>query len=207
MGFRNEIEEILKVQSRGEKTERIEEIVFDLSSRRSVAEEEVGETAAILVQAALGEQNKGVKGALFDLLATIVRWYRIDRLIDWDAILAQIPSFTGKILLFALEMLGWSRDQRYIPLLERYLDSPNIWVQITALEAIAQIWWDLSEKSDEMRKYIKIEAIGHIQSLLNNPQTHHLPEALIQKQLSQVQYEFIEHMRKWFEVNGENASL
>jgi len=97
-------------------------------------------------------------------------------------------------------MLGWSKDKRYIPLLERYLDSPDIWVQITALEALSQIWWDFSTKNNEVKKYMKIEAITHIRFLLMNPHTHHLSEIHVQKQLSQIQHEFIANMRNWFEA-------
>jgi hypothetical protein len=104
-------------------------------------------------------------------------------------------------------MLGWSRDKSYIPLLEEYLDSPNIWVQLTSLEAIAQIWWDLSEKGDEIKQKMKIEATNHIWFLLNNPHKHHISETHIQRQFLQVKYEFIENMRNWFEVNSGNAPL
>lgn len=207
MGFRNEIEEILKIQGVEEKREKIEEMAYELSENRTVAAEEVGEAAAILFKVVLVEQNKDVKATMFDFLATAVSWHRIDLFLDWDAILAQIPSYAGNTLLSALEMLGWSRDKKYIPPLERYLDSPNIWVQITAIEALSQIWWDFSEKSDEIKMYMRIEAIKHIRFLLINPQTHHMSEAHIQQKLLQVQSEFIENMRKWFEVNSGNAPL
>ena len=72
---------------------------------------------------------------------------------------------------------------------------------------MSQIWWDLSAKNDEMKKYMKIEAITHIRFLLMNPHTHHLSEAHIQKQVSQVQHAFIAHMRDWFEVQSGNAPL
>lgn len=207
MGFRNEIEEILKIQNVQEKVERIDESVYELSENRSVGAEEVGGATALLLQEALGEQNKEVKEAMFDLLATAVSWHQIGTFLDWDAILAQIPYLAGNTLLSALEMLGWSKEKRYIPLLERYLDSSNIWVQITALEALSQIWWDLSAKNDEMKKYMRIEAITHIRFLLTNPQTHHLSEAHIQQQLSQVQHEFIANMSNWFGTQSGNAPL
>jgi len=107
-------------------------MAYELSKNRTVAAEEVGEAAAILLKAALVEQNKEMKATMFDLLATAVSWHRIDLLLDWDAILAQIPSYAGNTLLSALEMLGWSRNKKHIPPLERYLDSPNIWVQINS---------------------------------------------------------------------------
>lgn len=207
MGFCNEIEEILKIQNVQEKVERIEDSVYELSENRSIGAEEVGEATALLLQEALGEQNKEVKEAMFDLLATAVSWHQIETFIDWDAILAHIPYLAGNTLLSALEMLGWSKDKRYIPLLERYLDSSNIWVRITALEALSQIWWDFSAKNDETKRYMKIEAIAHIRSLLTNSHTHHISESHIQKQLSQVQHEFIAHMSNWFEDQSGNAPL
>lgn len=207
MGFRNEIEEILKIQDVQEKLERIDDRVYELSENRSVGAEEVGEATALLLQKALGEQNQEGKEAMFDLLATAVSWHQIETFIDWDAILAQIPHLAGNTLLSALEILGWSKDKRYIPLLERHLDSSSIWVQITALEALSQIWWDFSAKNDDMKKYMKIEAITQIRFLLTNPQTHHISEAHIQKQLSQFQHEFIANMRNWFETQSGNAPL
>lgn len=80
-------------------------------------------------------------------------------------------------------------------------------LQMTSLDALAQIWWDLGEKSSEIKQKMRIEVIQHIWFLLGNPHKHHIPESQIQKQFLQVRYEFIENMRDWFATNGDNGSV
>lgn len=207
MDLHNEIEDMLKIPDQEEKTEKIEELENSLREKRAWETEGVGEAAAFLLKCALVEPSTDVQEAMFSLLVTAVGWHRIDTFLDWDTVIAQIPHFTGNTLLFALEMLGWSREQTYIPFLEKYLDYPRIQAQITALEAISQIWWDKSDKSDEVKKRMKIEAISHIWNLLNNPKKHPVPETQIQEQLLQVQQEFMKNMRDWFEIDSGNAQL
>lgn len=201
MDFRNEIEEILKIQDPKEKTRRIEDIEDSLRDNRSLETEDIGEAASILLKFASREQNNHVKESLFSLLLTAVSWHEIDKYIDWDFVIAQIPHLAGYTLLYALEIPGWSREKKYIPFLEEYLNYPDVRVQIAALDAIAQLWWDISDKSDEMKKKMKIEAISHIRQLLNNPKKHHVSDTDVQRQLLQVQREFIVNMRDWFEMN------
>lgn len=111
MSFRSEIEETLKLQSAKEKAESIENLALDLSESKTVAAEEIGEIAANLLKAVLVEQNEEVKRAMFDFLATAVRWHRINIFIDWDAVVVQLPHLKGDTLLYVFEMLGCSKDK------------------------------------------------------------------------------------------------
>lgn len=204
MGLRKEIEDILQIQDAKEKIRKIEDVEDGFRDSGSLETDEVGEIAAILLNFALGEANDDMKEAIFSLLLTAASWRRIDKYIDWNGVISQISHLTGYSLLYTLELLGWSREKKYISFLEECLNYPDVRVKITALEAISQIWWDMSDKSDEAKEKMKIKEIGHIWQLLYNPQKHHISDAEIERQLLPIKREFIANMRDWFEIYGSN---
>lgn len=202
MSIRDIVEECINIQDPGAKASKLDNITYWLTEasyrNRAPQTEEIGEAAAFLMKFAFAEKHEVVKREMLNLLR-VFSWYGIDSSIDWDGIVAQLPLLPEEMLCTVLEILGQSIEHNFVDLLEEYFNHSSLWVQLTALEAMTEIYWRMSDQSDEMRKILELDEIQHLSFLILNPSMHDVPDTKIREQIIQVHKALKENIRSSFE--------
>ncbi|MFP3388370.1 hypothetical protein [Brevibacillus sp. SIMBA_040] len=88
---------------------------------------------------AIEEGNMAVKESLFRILLNAVVYQNIAKNMEWDKLANVLPILHDSILDFALTILGFSKNRKFINIIETYLDSPTDYIKQTAAEALMEI--------------------------------------------------------------------
>ncbi|MFP3380695.1 hypothetical protein SB767_30705, partial [Bacillus sp. SIMBA_069] len=75
-----------------------------------------------------------VKESLFRILLNAVVYQNIAKNMEWDKLANVLPILHDSILDFALTILGFSKNRKFINIIETYLDSPTDYIKQTAAE-------------------------------------------------------------------------
>ncbi|EJL20317.1 hypothetical protein [Brevibacillus sp. BC25] len=95
---------------------------------------------------AIAEENTAVKESLFRILLNAVTFQDVADKVEWDKLANALPSLHDPILDYALTIIGFSKNQKFINVIEPYLNSPTDYIRETAAEALVEINYD-PEKS------------------------------------------------------------
>ncbi|WP_244297469.1 hypothetical protein [Brevibacillus antibioticus] len=95
---------------------------------------------------AIAEENRAVKESLFRLLLNAVTFQEVAKIVEWDKLENAIPTLDDPILDYALTIIGVSKKQKFINVIEPYLHSPTDYIRETAAKALVEINYD-PEKS------------------------------------------------------------
>ncbi|WP_409177637.1 HEAT repeat domain-containing protein [Brevibacillus fortis] len=97
------------------------------------------------LELAITEENFGVKESLFYLIMNAVTFQGIARNVEWDRLANVLPTLDDAILVYALTILGCSKNRKFIKVIEPYLHSPNDDIRQTAAEALVEINYNVEE--------------------------------------------------------------
>ncbi|WP_221568003.1 hypothetical protein [Alkalihalobacillus sp. TS-13] len=117
------IEKILKGKDEQEKIDTVSHLsdVFE-SYNKNI--ENFDELMDVLLYYALAEQNLEVKEELFDALSKAVTYQNIER-INWDSLERHLPQLPLPCLTTAINILGMTHDQKYLPTIKTYTKHEN----------------------------------------------------------------------------------
>ncbi|MCC8434787.1 hypothetical protein HP567_009560 [Brevibacillus sp. M2.1A] len=92
-----------------------------------------------VLELAIAEENFEVKESLFYLLMNAVTFQGVARNVEWEPLADVLPTLEDAILIYALTILGFSKNRKFIKVIEPYLYSPNDSIRETAAEALEEI--------------------------------------------------------------------
>ncbi|WP_261129901.1 hypothetical protein [Bacillus sp. Marseille-Q3570] len=118
-----EIEQILKGKDEQEKIETVSHLsdVFESYNKNIENFEELIE---VLLNYALEEQNLEVKEEMFDALANAVTYQNTED-INWDSLERHLSQLSLPCLITAINILGLTHDQKYLPTIKTYTEHEN----------------------------------------------------------------------------------
>lgn len=100
---------------------------------------EVIKFSEYVLDLAIEEGNMAVKESLFRILLNAAVHQNIGKNVEWDKLANVLPILHDSILDLALTILGFSKNRKFIPVIETYLNSPIGYIQQTAAEALMEI--------------------------------------------------------------------
>ena len=152
MSMTKEIKDTLALRNPQEMVGRLEQLSDIFEYDHNLREEDVIEGTKLLLDAALREKDSSVKELLFYALYESVLHRDIGDCIDWDA-LADILSSLGSVQLEeALGVLGFSGQERYLPVLADYTHNADAEICKWAFDAIGEIKYRLAHASHNQIK-------------------------------------------------------
>ena len=114
------VDNILEEQNPQEKNSLLAQLDQALESHHGLNEADIREGVRRLLSAALQENNKAVRETFFGTIAVAVAYHPMRTLIDWDRLVAVLTSLEKCELEYVLDILGFSGQVRYLPVLEKY---------------------------------------------------------------------------------------
>jgi hypothetical protein len=204
MDIVEETEKALATLDPKEREERISDLDWPFEEGRLFAvggfkKEDVGKAASLILFASLEEKDEQVKDEMFSVLGTAVSWNDISNLLDWDRVVEQLPYLSLNGLVYALDLVGYSRRISDVDVLRRYLDHDQVSVQTFALSAIRQIWWDVSGHDPQVKALMYIEESKDTEFQPVNPTKHDLPASVIKEQFQSTEDKVMRNLEEWLE--------
>lgn len=130
MSIKDEQKRVLYVKSFG--------TVFELHTYLPL--EEVIEAVNFLLNRALEENDESWQYIFLDLVSVATNYREeVGRNIELNYLVKHLPFFSLNNLITAIEILGYSEDKKYIPVLQMYLSHIQFGVRDGASDAIANI--------------------------------------------------------------------
>ncbi len=163
-----------------------------------VSTDEIGQAAALVVNALINETENKAQGWLIDILeAALINNDDIYEYIDFEALIRLLPRHSMGVdtVIF---ILGYSRNREYVPFIEQY----SYVYEIEAFDALCRICWDVSGRSSEVKYMLRMDEIRQIDFLLMNPKKRTATEAELQAQYLALRIEVLGKVRIWFEQHN-----
>lgn len=139
MDILKQIKEILVQQNLQEKQYQLDQLCDVLEYHHELNDADVGEGVRLLLPAVLQEDNKEVRETLFRTLDKAIIHHDIKTRINWDKLLTVLPSLGKWELVYVLEILGFSGQIKYLPVLEEYAHHADPEIREWADDAIDNI--------------------------------------------------------------------
>jgi hypothetical protein len=143
-----QVKEILAQQNPQEKYYQLDQLCDVLEYHHRLNETDVVEGIQLLLPDALQEDNKEVREALFRTMDKAIVHHDIRARIDWDKLLTRLPSLGKWELVYLLEILGFSGQVRYLPILEEYAHHADPEIREWADDAIENINSQITHTTD-----------------------------------------------------------
>jgi hypothetical protein len=134
-----QIKEILALQNPNEKENRLSLLDDDFEYGHGFSTADVVEGTRLLLAAALQEDDKGVKKQFFRTIDKAVLYQEIGDRINWDSLVISLPSLEKRDLVYVLDILGLSGQEKYLSLLDKYAHHSDPEVRRWADEAIEEL--------------------------------------------------------------------
>jgi hypothetical protein len=139
MDILKRVNDILVEQDPQEKNGLLAQLDQVLEYHHGLNEADIIEGVRLLLSAALREENQAVRVMFFSTIAVAVAHYPMRTLINWDRLVAALPSLGTCELEYVLDILGFSGNVRYLPVLEEYTHHADPDVRESADDAIDNI--------------------------------------------------------------------
>jgi len=136
--------DILAEQNPHERDYLLEQLSQVLEYDHELNQAEVIEMVRILLPAALKEDDKVAREAFFSTINIAVIHHDIENHIDWNTLAASLSSLETWNLEYALSILGFSGQARYLPILNKYAHHADPEISKRALEAIREIEYQVA---------------------------------------------------------------
>lgn len=164
--------------------------------------EEVGSITSMLLKTTLEETDNGAREDLFCLVETAERYNPIREYLDYDALASKITSFPSSDGLdFAIMILGSSHQQAHFPVLETFLGHELLSIRLLAMDAITELWLDISDNDPEVKHQTNLDAARHLDFLIANPRRHTVSEAEME-QLFKIYRDYVmQNLHTWLATN------
>ena len=139
MDILKQAREILVQRNLQEKNNLLAQLSQVLEHHHELNEADIVEGVRLLLSAALQEDNKAVRETFFSTIATAVAYHQIRNRIDWSRLYNALPSLNKWELEYVLDILGFSGEVRYLPILKKYARDPDPEIREWADDAIENI--------------------------------------------------------------------
>jgi hypothetical protein len=139
MDILKDVKAILGLQNSHEREREIEKLSDVFEYVHGLSERDVVEGVTLLLAAALHEDNQSTKESFFHAVDNAVVYQHIGNRIDWDTLVASLPSLGKWELEYALDILGISGQARYLPILKEYACHADPEIREWADDAIENI--------------------------------------------------------------------
>jgi hypothetical protein len=139
MDILKQVREILAQRNLQEKDNLLTQLDQVLEYHHGLNEADIVEGVRLLLSAALQEGNKAVRDTFFSTIATAVAYHQIRNRIDWSRLHDALPSLNKWELEYVLDILGFSGEVRYLPILKKYARDPDPEIREWADDAIENI--------------------------------------------------------------------
>jgi hypothetical protein len=135
MNIVKDIKEILTLQNPNEKDTRLSMLddEFEYGCELNIAD--VIEGTRLLLAAALQEDNKAVQKKFFRTIDNAVLYQEIGDRINWDTLVASLPTLEKRELVYVLDILGLSGQKKYLFILDKYAHHPDPEIKKWAYES------------------------------------------------------------------------
>jgi hypothetical protein len=157
MDIIQEIKEILALQNPNEKDSRLSLLNDDFEYGDDLNEADVVEGTQLLLVAALQEDDHRIRQKFFRTIDKAIVHHDISKYVDWDKLVATLPSLGKWELEYALDILGISGQARYLSALEEYTHHTDPEIREWAQEAITEIEYQI-ERASASQKDRKLTA-------------------------------------------------
>jgi hypothetical protein len=147
MDILKDVRAILELQNSHEKERGTEKISDVFEYVHELSEGDVVEGVQLLLAAALQEGDQSAKESFFHAIDNAVIYQHIGNRINWDTLVASLPSLGKWELEYALDILGISEQVRYLPILEEYARHADPEIREWAQEAITEIEYRVAHAS------------------------------------------------------------
>lgn len=139
MDILKQVREILAEQNRNEKDDKLEQLSDVLEYHYGLNKMDVVEGTRLLLAAALQEDDKDLKQTFLRAIENAVVHHDIGDCINWDMLAASLSALEKWDLEYALNVLGLSGQDRYLPVVNEYARSTDPEIREWAREAIREI--------------------------------------------------------------------
>ena len=139
MDVLKQVKEILVEQNYQEKDSLLAQLSQVLEYHHGLNETDIVEGVRLLLSAALREDNKAVREMFFSTIDTAVIHHDIGMYINWDRLVAALPSLDKWELEYVLDILEISGQARHLPILKEYAHHTDPEIKEWAQEAITEI--------------------------------------------------------------------
>ena len=151
MDILKQVKDILEQQNPQERDYQLEQLSDMFEYRLELNENVIIEAVQLLLPAAIQEKNYSAKEAFFYAINKAVVYYqdkKIGSQINWDLLIAVLPSLEKQLLDYAFNVLSLSKQEKYLYILGKYTNHSDPEVRILAQEAINGLKDDLPRNPD-----------------------------------------------------------
>ena len=114
MNIVNEINKVLVLQDPNEKDNRLSLLDDEFEYGNALDGADVVEGTQLLLTAALQEDDKVLRKKFFRAIDTVVLYQDIGHRINWDILVVSLPSLEKRELVYVLDILGLSGQEKYL---------------------------------------------------------------------------------------------
>ena len=139
MNLLDEIQATWQIEDKKKRAWELASFDTILETDSSLSKEEVETVVYFLLDKSFEEPDEILQRTMFDLINKAVIYQKVGPYINWDILISHLSSLSIDSLVYALDILGTSKKEKYIPILERYVHHFNRDIQHTAFEAINTI--------------------------------------------------------------------
>jgi hypothetical protein len=139
MDIIKEIKEILALQNSNEKDSRLSLLNDEFEYGHGLNATDVVEGTRLLLAATLQEDDKVVKKKFFRTIDKAVLYQDVGHRINWDTLVVSLPSLEKRDLVYVLDVLGLSGQEKYLSILDKYAQHSDSEIRKWAYEAIEEL--------------------------------------------------------------------
>ena len=152
MDIAKEAADLVAQQQPEEQRERLGVLSSVFEYSRNLDPVDVGEGVQILLDAALqvNPADEETKEAFLDTIYSAVVSRDVGDRVNWDGLIPVLPSLEKKPLLeYALDVLGLSGQEKYLPVIEKYTHHSDPDVRQSVEDAINEITYRVAHRSEK----------------------------------------------------------
>ena len=151
MDILKEIKEILALQNSGKKDSRLSVLSSEFEYGDRLDKANVAEGTRLLLAAALQEDDKVLRKEFFDTIDQAVVYQEIGNRINWDTLAVSLPALEKRDLVYVLDILGLSGQEKYISLLDKYVHHSDPEIRQWAHEALEDLADSIAHAPDAQK--------------------------------------------------------
>ena len=152
MDIAKEAADLVAQQRPEEKRDRLDQLKHVFEHAHNLDPVDVGEGVQILLDTALqvDPADKEMKEAFLETINDAVVYHDVGDRVNWDGLATELPSLEQKPLLeYGLHLLGFSGQEKYLPVIEQYTHHSDPDVKAMVEDAINEITYRVAHRSEE----------------------------------------------------------
>jgi hypothetical protein len=145
-----EVKEVVALQNPNEKKNRLERLSSIFEHGRELNKVDLGKAVQILLDSVLqiDPDDKEMRESFFHAINSAVVFHDIGNRVNWEELVSLLPSLENTLLEYALNLLGLSGQEKYLPVVEPYTHHADPEVREWAEDAINEITYRVAHHPD-----------------------------------------------------------